>query len=79
MLGKDALVSTFTGRELSLGEIYREHSVDTPYIKKNYRETLLALEEDGDIDAYSVKGKRRKGTYPEHVRIRFPKGRSHGQ
>ena len=76
---KNALVNTFIGRELSLDEIYKEHSVDTPYIKKNYRETLQTLEEDGKIDAYSLKGKRQKGTYPEHVRIRFPKGCNHGQ
>lgn len=75
---KGALLTTFMGRELSLGEIYKEHSVDTPYIKKNYRESLQTLEEAGEIGVYSLKGKRRKGTYPEHVLIKFPKGNDNG-
>ncbi len=69
---EDALTSTFTGRELTRDEIYEEHSVDTPYIKKNYQEALQALEKNGKIHAYSLKGKRRSGTYPDHVQIKFP-------
>lgn len=76
---KDSLLITFAGRELSLGEIYKAHSVDTPYIEKNYRAILKALEAEGKIEAYSLKGKRRKGTFPDHVRIKFLKGARHGQ
>lgn len=76
---KAALLTTFAGRELSFDEIYEAHSVDTPYIEKNYRAILKALEAEGKIEAYSLKGKRRKGTFPNHVRIKFLKGASHGQ
>src|SRR5262249_17421462 len=33
---KDMLVKEFSGRTLSMLDIYSEHNVDTPYIKKNY-------------------------------------------
>ena len=35
---KESLPATFAGRRVSLDEIYREHSVDKLYIKKNYTE-----------------------------------------
>jgi three-Cys-motif partner protein len=69
---RDSLLSHFSNSEHSLDEIYESHSVDTPYVKKNYRAILGKLENEGVIQAYSTKGKRRKGTYPNHVRIQFP-------
>ena len=63
---------------MTLDEIYEEHSVDTPYIKKNYRDILKVLEEEEEVEVYSVTDKRRKGTYPDHVRIKFPGGSHHG-
>ncbi len=70
-------MTTFAGREMTLREIYEDHSVDTPYIEKNYREILNALENEEQIEVYSLRGKRRKGTYPDHVRIKFPGGGSY--
>lgn len=75
---RDSLLKEFAGRDVTLDEIYREHSLDTPYIKQNYREVIEKLEEDGVVSAYSTKGKRRARTYPDHVRIRFPKRGSDG-
>lgn len=75
---KDDLLSAFCGREATLNEIYEEHSVDTPYIQKNYRDIVTVLEGEEKIEAYSVTGKRRKGTYPDHVRIKFPGGEHDG-
>ena len=68
---KDDLVSTFHGHERNLQNIYEQHSVDTPYIKKNYREAIDDLERSGQVTIRSIKGKRRAGTFPEHVLISF--------
>ncbi len=65
------LLKDFAGQTLTLDKLYESHSVGKPYIKKNYREALKELEDAGKISATSVEGKRRKGTYPSHVRIKF--------
>jgi len=75
---KEDLLDSFHGREVTLKRIFEEHSVDTPYIEKNYRDTITALETEGKVDVYSMVGKRRRGTYPDHVKIRFPAGGQHG-
>lgn len=69
---KGALLSFYAGKEVSLPDIYEEHSVDTPYVEKNYREVLKELEREGVVQARSLNGKRRAGTFPKHVVIRFP-------
>lgn len=68
---KEMLLEDFAGQTLSLTEIYERHSVGKPYIKRNYREALNALEAGNNLSAYSTKGTRRKGTYPDHVKIQF--------
>lgn len=71
---KDMLLNDFEGQTLSLTEIYERHSVGKPYIKKNYREALDALEAADCVSVYSTQGTRRKGTYPDHVKIKFEGG-----
>jgi three-Cys-motif partner protein len=71
---KGMLLKDFAGQTLSLTEIYEQHSVGKPYIKKNYREALSALEAADSVSAYATLGTRRKGTYPDHVKIRFKDG-----
>ena len=75
---RDSLQQYFAGQEVTLQEVYETHSVDTPYIKKNYREVIKQLEADDTVSAYSAKGKRRPFTYPDHVRITFKEGKAHG-
>ena len=75
---RDNLLTSFAGQELNLQSIYERHSVDRPYVRKNYRETLVQLEKENLITARSDKSKRRSGTFPDHVLINFPKGRDHG-
>ena len=75
---KEGLPAAFIGREVAFEELYEEHSLDTPYLRKHYRDVLNALEAEEKIYVYSKKGKRRKGTYPEHVRIRFIGGSGNG-
>jgi len=76
---KESLLAMFAGQELNLRQIYESHSVDTPYVERNYREVLRELETEGAISARSTKGKRRAGTFPDHVLISFPAGGPDGQ
>ena len=76
---RDGLQHCFAGREVTLQEIYETHSVDTPYIKKNYHAVIKQLEVDNIVSAYSTKGKRRALTYPDHVLIKFKEGEAHGE
>ena len=71
---KQRLLDTFAGQEISFTHIYESHSINTPYVEKNYREILKQLESEGTISARSTKGKRRVGTFAEHVLISFPVG-----
>lgn len=77
---KNTLAKHFSGQELSVDQIYEQHSVDTPYVLKNYKEILMQLDEEGQIDVRSLKkGKRRKGTFANHLLVRFPEGNSNGK
>jgi hypothetical protein len=67
-----ALLKDFAGQELSVDQIYERHSVDTPYVLKNYKEILTTLEAEGKVSVRSLKGARRKGTFADHLLVRFP-------
>lgn len=67
---EEMILSQFAGRTLSMLEVYEEHNVDTPYIKRNYKDTLLQLEAAGKIQAYPAK--RRPGTFGDDVMVTFP-------
>jgi hypothetical protein len=67
---KEDLLKTFAGKALTMKEIYERHNDDTPFIKKNYKDALLALEQDGKI--VSTPAKRRQATFADHVLATFP-------
>lgn len=72
-----SLLETFAGRELTTVQIYEAHSVDTPFIMKNYKEVLRQMEEDGVIQVRSLKtGRRPKGSFADHLIVGFPKAAS---
>ncbi|MCF8476684.1 MAG: three-Cys-motif partner protein TcmP [Pseudolabrys sp.] len=66
---KDELLEVFSGEKLSMRRIYEQHSVDTPFIKKNYKDALIALEAESKIVAEPAK--RKKGTFADHVLVTF--------
>ena len=68
----EALLRDFAGQELSVNSIYEQHSVDTPYILKNYKECLSQLELEGAIEVRSERGVRRRGTFADHLIVKFP-------
>jgi GMT-like wHTH domain len=71
---KETLPRDFEGKELSVDQIYEQHSINKPYVLKNYKEILVQLENEGKIAVRSVKGTRRKGTFANHLLVRFPGG-----
>ena len=66
---KEMLIEQFAGQTLTMYEIYEQHNVDKPYIKKNYKDVLWELEEEGKITA----GRHRKSTFGDSVMATFPK------
>lgn len=70
---KKDLLNTFKCKRLSMRDIYESHNVDTSYVKKNYKEVLRELYEDGSIGAVSPTGKPpRKGTFGDDIIVSFP-------
>lgn len=73
---KELLLRDFAGQTLTMREIYERHSIDTPYIDKNYKHVLIELEAEGKIIADPPASKRRpyKGepTFGDNVRVTFP-------
>ncbi len=69
---KEDLLKSFKGQTLTMYEIYERHNVDTPYIKKNYKDVLRTLYEEGTIKAVSQKNKPpRKGTFGDKIMVTF--------
>jgi hypothetical protein len=58
-------------------QVFEEHNVDTPYIKKNYKDVLTRMEQEGTISAVPPHTSRpkRKGeaTCADTVRVTFPR------
>lgn len=69
------LRETFAGQMLKMEDIYLRHNVDTRYIKKNYKDALLHLEQAGKVTCVPSFENRRKGTFADHVVVKFPKGK----
>lgn len=55
---RDMLLNNFAGRKLSMRKIYEEHSVDTPYLSRNYKVVLKELEEEGRVKVSGRKSNR---------------------
>ncbi len=66
----DDLLEAYSGETISMKDIYEEHSIDTPYIKRNYKDALIQLESEGKIKA--TPANRRPGTFADHVLAKFP-------
>jgi three-Cys-motif partner protein len=70
------LLERFAGRTMTMIEVYEQHNVDTPYIKKNYKDVLTKMEKEGSITADPPRAKRPKRngvvTCADGVRVTFP-------
>lgn len=74
-----SLLKDLATQELSVAKIYERHSIDTPYIMKNYKESLMQLEAEGKVAVRSLKGTRPKGTLADHLLVRFPLSGADGE
>jgi three-Cys-motif partner protein len=64
------LLDKYAGKTTTLESIYPVHSIDTPYVKRNYKDALLELERKEVIKTNPPK--RRPHTFADHVAITFP-------
>lgn len=62
------LLEEFAGKTLPMLDVYLQHNVGTPFIKKNYKDVLQNLEEAHQI----VVPKHKKGTFADHLPVTFP-------
>ncbi len=65
----DMLLAQFSGKTLKMIDVYQQHNVDTPYIKKNYKDALLKLEKEGKVTVGKHKKTLRKETYRVQNRV----------
>jgi hypothetical protein len=70
---KGMLVNDFSGKKLTVKDLYEQHSIGKPYIKRNYKEVLKQLEADGKITALPCASERKKDTCGDKVIVTFPK------
>ncbi len=75
----NSLLRDYEGQSVTRDAIYKEHSVNTRFVKKHYNSALKLLEKEGKL-TFSVQDgkKRRANSYPPHCKINFPVGESHG-
>jgi hypothetical protein len=60
----EELLIAYAGRSLTMLQVYNGHHVDTPFIKRNYKDALLGLEGKGLI---SVGRPKKAGTFADDV------------
>lgn len=69
---KDDICKNFSGKTITMKEIYESHNVDTPFISKNYKDALKELYDDKKITAISKTGKPpKKGTFGDDILVTF--------
>ena len=75
----DMLLDEFAGKTLTMGKIFDSHNYNRPFIKKNYKAVLAALEAEERIRCSPSADKRRRGTFADRVKLSFPrKGKRNG-
>lgn len=67
------LLRDFAGQMLLMREVYMRHNIGKPYVKGNYKKALANLEAAGKIEVVPSAKDRRKGTFADDVRVRFPR------
>jgi len=70
---QDLLLKQYAGKTIDFTDLYKQHSVDKPFVRKNYKDVLRDLLDNGKITAVNPKtGKLpRKGTFSDEMRITF--------
>lgn len=69
---RDSIIEEFRGTTIRMVDLFKMHNIDTPFIKKNYKDVLKELYDSGIIDAQNKKGNPpRKGTFGDEILITF--------
>ncbi|HOG46964.1 MAG TPA: three-Cys-motif partner protein TcmP [Anaerolineae bacterium] len=75
----DSLLREFAGQTMTMADVYNKHHVGKRYVKANYKDALLKLEEEGRIRADPPAEQRQKRgaktTFADDVRVTFPADR----
>jgi hypothetical protein len=67
------LLEEFRGQSLQMIQIYRNHHIGKPFIKRNYKKILGEMEQKGLIKAKPNLAERKpKGTFADNVLVTFP-------
>lgn len=69
---RETLLNTYSGRTISVAELYEQHSVGTPFLLKNYREVLRELYDKGTVTATRSSGKPINSGFPPDIQVTFP-------
>ena len=73
---ENMLLTEFAGRCVIMEQVYEEHNVGRPYVKKNYKQVLGNMEANGriSVDPPAIKRRKWKGevTFADDVLITFP-------
>jgi hypothetical protein len=57
---------------MTMLEIYEQHNLGKRYVKKNYKEALIKLEQQGKIIVNPTASERAKNTFGDKVIVSFP-------
>lgn len=69
---KKMLVEEYHGKKLSVNDIYEQHSVGRPYLRRHYKSVIKELEKNELVTVTDPdKKKRRKGALPDRLLIEF--------
>ncbi|MBN2296597.1 MAG: three-Cys-motif partner protein TcmP [Pirellulales bacterium] len=70
---QDMLLAEYSGQTINFKTLYEQHSVNRPFIEKNYRSVLLEMEKENKVIIEPGYGKKRRaGTLAKHVMLTFP-------
>jgi len=70
---QDSLLKDYRGKIITLSDLYKEHSIDKPFVIQNYKDVLKTMLANDIIQAVDKNGKPpRKGSFAETNTITFP-------
>lgn len=65
----DDLLKAYAGRDMTMYEVFENHSVHTKFIKNDYKEALKRVAAEGKITTFN---RKRKDKFGDKVLIHFP-------
>ncbi len=64
------LLEAFAGKTMTMRQIYEEHSVDRPYLARNYKDVLATLEKEKVI---MTRGRKSSRGFADDIVVTFPR------